>query len=287
VPDFPSDVRPLVQGIPWGETFPPKPNPPVPSLDGRTAALYVLRDYITALTFRRYAGPSAPPIAFKISPANFHVEWPDSNQDEVTPSISVTDDRADYDVIGLVSYIEEDTINLYAPGTVLQWQAEYVETINLEIHTSKKAERRAICAGMEIAFSPTEQMSGVRFQMPLYFDELVCFTLMRRENMDTEDSARNRRVAQIELQMRFNIVQLVNVADMQPSVVVNTDVDQVSNQPIDLTQDPRAVLGSDLRALRSYLNATSASRPTRLFTPQVSSYTGGPTKGLTFGPERE
>jgi hypothetical protein len=284
VANFPSAVRPLVQGTPWGEVFPPKPNPANPSLDGRTAALYVLRDYITALVFNRYAGPQAPPIPFTIPPANFYVEWPDSTADMVTPSISVTDDRGDYDVIGLVSYIEEDTVDVYAPGTVLQWQAEYIETINLEVHASKKAERRAICAGLEIAFSPTEQMSGVRFQMPLYYDELVCFTMMRRENMDTEDSARNRRTAQIELQMRFNIVRLVNVLDLQAGYTVNTDVNQVTNQPLDLTQDPNSVLGPDLRALRAYTNQQTRSRPTRLFTPQVSSYNGGPGGGISYGP---
>lgn len=224
----------------FGDIFPPKAVVPFLPIDGRTAALHVLRDYVCNLVFQRYAGPNVPPTQFTILPANFNIEWPDYVKDEVFPSIAIVSSRADYDVIGLVSYIEEDTIDLYKPGTVLQWQAEYVETINLEIEVSKKSERRAILAGLETAFSPTEQMSGLRFKMPEYYDELVCFTLMRREVMDVPDSARNRRKAQLEMQMRFNIVSLVNTTNSKVYVKVNTDVDQDTMQPVNLSTDPNA-----------------------------------------------
>src|SRR5208282_3391326 len=198
---------------------------PFLSIDGRTAALHVLREYITNLTFYRFAGPNAPPIAFGIKRENFAIEQPDYVEDEVFPSIAIIADRADYDIIGLVSYVEEDTRDVYGQGTVLQWQSEYTETINLEIYSSKKAERRAILAGLETAFSPTEQYSGLRFKMPEYYDELVCFTLNRREIMDDADSSRNRRKAQLEMEMRFNIVALVNYVDAYPQIKVNVDVD--------------------------------------------------------------
>lgn len=224
----------------FGDVFPPKAVVPFLSIDGRTAALHVLRDYVCNLEFFRYAGPNVPPTGFSILPANFAIEWPDYTKDEVFPSIAIIPARADYDVIGLVSYIEEDTRDLYKPGTVLQWQAEYVETIQLEIVASKKSERRAILSGIETAFSPTEQMSGLRFRMPEYYDELVCFTLMKRALMDTPDSARNRRVAQVEMQMRFNIVALVNATDTKLQVKVNTDVDMDTMQSVDLSTDPNA-----------------------------------------------
>ena len=271
--NFPSKVRPLVQGTPWGETFPPRSPPPPIAIDGRTAALHVLRDYVCALNFYRYMGAGRMPAKFNVTPDNFYIEWPDSTEDMVTPSIAIVHDRADYDVIGLVSYIEENTHDVYAPGTVLQWQAEYVETINLEIWASKQAERRAILAGLEISFSPTEQMSGVRFIMPEYFNELVCFTLMRREIMDEPDSARNRRKAQIELQMRFNIVTLVNVNPLQPVVGVSVDVDQDTQLPIDLTQDLNAQLGPDLQAVSKQVNQIASPNP--LFRKRTSSYNGG------------
>jgi hypothetical protein len=275
MPNFPSALRPLVQGQPWGETFPPKPSPQLSqiAIDGRTAALHVLRDYVTNLIFYRYMGPTAPIKPFQIPPDHFYIEWPDSTEDMVMPSIAIVHDRADYDVIGLVSYIEENTRDVYAPGTVLQWQAEYVETINLEIWASKQAERRGILAGLEISFSPTEQMSGVRFIMPEYFNELVCFTMMRREIMDEPDSARNRRKAQLELQMRFNIVTLINYSELATQVKIDTDVDMDTQIPVDLTQVPGASLGPDLQAVARVVNKLGGPNP--IFVPPSSSYTGG------------
>lgn len=246
MPTFPPAVRDLLSGTPFGEIFPPKAAAPFLSIDGRTAALHVLKTYITNLTFYRYAGPTAPPIAFSIKPANFAIEQPDYVEDEVFPSVAIIADRADYDVIGLVSYIEEDTRDVYAPGTVLQWQSEYVETINLELYASKKSERRAMLAGLETAFSPTEQYSGLRFKMPEYYDELVCFTLNRREIMDDVDSAKNRRKAQLEMEMRFNIVALVNYVDAVPQIKVNVDVDMDTMQPVDLSQSQNAQVTGDL-----------------------------------------
>jgi|ERR1700722_2280464 len=265
---IPQQLVPNLLGTPWGQVFPPKSAAPFPALDGRTAALYVLRDYVTALTFWRYAGPSAPPTAFQIKPENFYVEWPDFTADMVTPSVAIVHSRADYDVIGLVSYIEEETQDVYAPNTVLQWQAEYVETINLEIWTSKKSERRALLAGLETAFSPTEQASGLRFKMPLYYNELVVFTLMRREIMDEPDAARNRRRAQLEMEMRFNIVALVNVVDAKPVIKVNVDVDLDTNIPVNLDV-PGARLGPDLQGKYNFDRAMqpSGTRPNPAFDP--------------------
>lgn len=233
---FPTVVRKFLFGTPWGEIFPPKANPPPLAIDGRTAALRVLREYVTNLTFYRAAGPK-PPIPFTISPDNFQIEAPDSTVDQTYPALAVVPSRANYDVIGLNSYIEEDTRDVFAPGTVVQWQAEYIETINLEINATKKAERRAILAGLETAFSPTEQMSGLRFKMSEYFNELVCFTLMRREIFAEQGDALNRRRAHLEMQMRFNIVALVNYVPLNPVVSVNVDVDSDSLTPLNFTPE--------------------------------------------------
>lgn len=253
----PKSVSPNLLGTPWGAVFPPKAAIPFPAIDGRTAALHVLRDYVCSLTFWRYAGPTKPPTPFQIQSKNFHVEWPDHVADLVFPSIAIVHSRADYDVIGLVSYVEEETQDVYAPNTVLQWQAEYVETINLEIWCAKKSERRALLAGLETAFSPTEQASGLRFKMPEYFGELCVFTIMRREIMDEPDAARNRRRAQIEVEMRFNIVALVNVVDAKPVIKVNVDADIDTGLPVSLG-GPNARLGPDLQAQFNFDQAMQA-----------------------------
>jgi hypothetical protein len=239
---FPPKLRNQLFGTPFGEVFPPKANPNFLAIDGRTAALHVLRDYVCALTFFRSGGQGKPAIPFSIDPGNFYIEWPDSSEDMTFPSIAIVHSRADYDVIGLTSYIEEDTRDVFAPGTVLQWQSEYTETINLELWVAKQSERRGLLGALETAFTPTEQMSGLRFAMPEYYGELVCFTLNRREVMDEPDSARNRRRAQLEMEMRFNIVALVNYVPLTPTIQTKVDYDQDTGLPIDITTNPNAQL---------------------------------------------
>jgi hypothetical protein len=241
--NLPQKLRALIFGDPWGAVWPPRA--PVPAslqtVDGRTVALRVLRDYVCALVFYLPNAEGKAPIPFQILPENFHLEW---QRDLVgsfkLPMCVVEGSRADYDAIGLVSYIEEATRDKYAPGTVLQWQAEYVETINLEIWASEEPALRSILAGIETAISPTEQMSGLRFRMPDYYNELVCFTLNRRENYGESDAAKGRRRAQVELEMRFNVVALVDALPLQPQANVDVGVDSDTNGPLDLSPTPIA-----------------------------------------------
>lgn len=240
--NFPPTLRDKLFGSPFGEVFPPKPNPQPLSVDGRTVALRILREYICNLVFFLPGTVGGPPKRFQMKPENFHIEWPDNEDDLRMPGAVIIPSRANYDVIGLVSYVEESTRDVYAPGTVLQWQGEYVETVQLELQASTRPERRSMLAGIETALSPTEQMSGLRFRMPDYFGELVCFTLNDRENLDDPFSARYRRKSQLGIEMRFNVVALVNYLGLDPQVTVNTDVKQPDGTPVDLTNDPNALV---------------------------------------------
>lgn len=227
------ELRALLFGTPFGEVWPPKPNPPPLSIDGRTAALRILRKYVTNLTFYRTMAKGQLPQPFSIPEKRFHIEWPDQEQVTVEPTIAIIPaPEANYDVIGLVSYVEEDTRDVYAQGTMLQWMSEYRESIQLEVWTRYKSERRAILSGIETAMSPTEQMSGLRFRMPEYFNELVCFTLMKRRLIDDGESAKYRRKAQLEIEMRFNIVALVNYSPFNSVVKADLDVDEDTELPV-------------------------------------------------------
>lgn len=239
MPLFPPSLRKLLpQNLsPFGEVFPPKPNPAPGAKDGRTVALETMAAYVTAITFFKANKTGLPNIPFQIKLENFHIEWPDNEQDLVTPCAIVMPSRADYDVIGLNSYVEEETRDVYAPGTVLQWQDEYIETVNLEVRATSRAERRAMAAGIEIMFTPTEQMAGVRFRMPDYYQQLVCFELNRREIFDDESSAKGRRRAQFEILMRFNVVALVNYSPLTPVAKVNVDVDVDTQVPVAISPD--------------------------------------------------
>jgi hypothetical protein len=238
--ELPTALRSLIKGFVWGTVWPPRLSPlPLPE-DGRTIALRTLAQYIAALNCYRVGTAGEPStVQFNIPEDRFYIEWPDAKESMVFPCIAVVHDTGKYDVIGLVSYVEEDSFNEFSPGTVVQWQGEYVETIQLEIWCNYKAERRAILSALETAMSPTEQMSGVRFKMPTYYNQLVCFTLNSRKIIDEPDSAKGRRRATMEIQMRFNVVALVNATTMNPVFTNNVDSAQ-DGTPVNLTTDPNA-----------------------------------------------
>jgi hypothetical protein len=232
---------------PFGETFPPRENPPVLAIDGRTAALRVLREYVCNQVFFREMGRGVPPAPFRLKEEQFEIEQPDKNKDQVSPSIAVIPgDHVDYDAIGLGVCVEEETRDLYAPGTVLLRMSEYTELIKLEIQSDYKSVRRGMFAALESCLSPTELMYGIRFRMPEYYEELVCFSLMRRGMADDATSALNRRRGWLEVEMRFNTVALVNYVPLDVSVQVNTDVTQPYGVPVVLDVDnSRALAGNE------------------------------------------
>lgn len=228
--NLPSAIRKLLFGTPWGETFPERLNPPPLAFDGRTAALKILRTYLSNIFFLRPAGRNLDgsvrtPIEFQISERDIQIGWPDYEKTMEFPSITLLHGVGNYDSIGLTSYVEEDTRDRYGIGTVVQWMSEYREEFILEIWANKRSELRSILAGIEVAMSPTEQMSGLRFRMPDYFNELVCFTTGTRQEFDDEDSARNRRHARITMEMRFTVVSLVNYVLGRPEIKVLVDGD--------------------------------------------------------------
>lgn len=230
-------IQKVLFGTPWGTTFPARENPPPPAFDGRTVALRLLRQFISELTFYRANAEGLPPIPFQIAEKDIHIEWPDNEDDLIFPSIALlSTGPANYDMIGLTGYIEENTRDKHGRGTVVQWMNEYRENLVLEIWASKKSERRAILAGLEAALSPTEQMYGLRFTMPDYFDELVCFSLNDREIIDDPDAAKNRRRARMTIQMRFHQVALVNYNELWTTTKVETDVDLDTDVVVDLDE---------------------------------------------------
>jgi hypothetical protein len=217
---FSDALRALIVGNPFGEVDPPRPRPMGLSTDGRTAAFRVLRRYISELDFYRSMGPGRSPERFRIAEEAFQIEWPDNEVALLMPSLSVTAAAATYDTIGLNAYLEPDSLDVWAPGTMLQQQSEYKETFQLQIWASKRSERRSLFAGLESQLTPTEQMYGLRLRMADYYNQTVCFTLQGRMVTDSEESARDRRTGYLEIEMRFNVVSLVNVTDLTTTVVV-------------------------------------------------------------------
>lgn len=231
-------IKGVMQGRPWGDVEPPLPSPPGMHIDGRTAALRILRRYMSELTFFRSGDRITdataeadevygPPVAFRVPEKNIHIEHPDNVDQMELPAIVVIPGQGTYESLGLGTVIDESTRDRFAPDTAVLLTSEYRETIQLEVWGAGKAERRAVIIGLETALTPTEFMAGVRFRMPAYFDQLVLFSLGGRRIVE-EDAGRNRRRALLDVEMSLNVCSLVNVVDLKPIILT------------EVTDDPKA-----------------------------------------------
>jgi hypothetical protein len=237
-------INDLISGTPWGAVGnPPRPNPPPGAVDGRTACLRVLRRFLAELTFRRpgdkdpVTGRLGAPIEFQIPAEDILIGWPDNVEDLRFPSIvMLSGGLATYDALGFTPYIEESSEGIYGPGTVLHGMAEVKEILVLDVWASKKPELRALLAGLEVIFMPSQDMAVLRFRVPDYFDELVAFTLEGREWFEEPDAALNRRHFRLTLDMRFNVVRLVTTGPITVEAIVAVDANPLTGG--DLTLDP-------------------------------------------------
>ncbi len=221
-------IRSLLVGTPWGETFPPRPAPPPPARDGRTAALETLRLFLSELTFYRRGDKNATLIPFSVDIDRIFVEWPDheeQNGKEMPRVALISGGPVDYQSVGLGSWIDERTIDQFGRNTAIQVQSQYVETIFVDMICATKQERRAMLNGIVTALNPTELMYGIRFKMPDYYNEVVTFAVEKATINEDEDSTKGRRTARIELTMYFHQVALVNAEPLRPAVTVLTDFD--------------------------------------------------------------
>jgi hypothetical protein len=211
----------LLTGDPFGRVSPPKPEAPLPAISGRTVALRILQQYIAELRFSRPA-PGGRVHVFHIPDEDIHIEQP-GQHDLKFPSIVFRPGEGRYDLIGLGAYLDESTTDVYAPGTCVQEQSEYIETITIECWAETGPQRDAIVAGLEKALAPIEQYYGLRFHMPDYFERTVCFSLLSGSRPDDAEASKNRRWALLNVEMRFNVVALVNVVSIEPIYTLDVD----------------------------------------------------------------
>lgn len=199
---------------------------PVP-YDGRTAALSILRKYLSEITFYRQGGKDSvgtrePPIAFQVPLRDIHVEWPEDEAEMNLPAIALlAQSPANYQTPGLVTNVIEDSRDKYGDNTVLNVEAAVDEIFLIELWCKTKQERRGLKKGIEEIMSPLQQMSGLRFVMPDYYDRLATFVVQSYEVVDDEMATYARRKGKFLVQLTYLQVVLVEVPPMLPVTEVN------------------------------------------------------------------
>lgn len=212
----------------FGEVFPNKQNPPPTPVDHRTAALRMLKLYLSELVFimptARKPDGSYETAEFRVPKDNIHISTPDAEQEVQFPSIVMLGSKGTYETLGLNNYWDESTYNKYSPGTLLQWQDEYVETITLEIWANKRTQLWSLLSGIETGLTPTETRYGIYLKCKDYFDQVARFSPNDREIVENPgDAVLNRRIARITVEVSIIRVALVNAKLMEPTVEVSVD----------------------------------------------------------------
>lgn len=214
---FSPEVLKLFVGLPYGQ-YTGKPQPRSPIDDQRTAALRSFRRFVNDVTFYRAGPKNGPPIDFKVPKDSFLIEWPDREVDLQFPACVVVPGNGAYEDLGIGgSFLIEKTRDVFGKGTVLQMQSQYIETFQLAVLGTSRAERRALRAGIESLLFPSETASGLKLKMPTFYNQIGTFLLSTSQVQDDEDSAKGRRVMTFGIELRFTSVVLVTYADLLPT----------------------------------------------------------------------
>lgn len=240
--DLPSGVTPgPLSGT--GHLLAPRPQQPIvafPLLDSRSACAEALRAYLRCLIFV-VDGKDAPNTPFQLLSVNR--EWPEPSQPMVLAGpggtrrgiCTVLDPAGGReDAWSLVPAPIEDSIDRYAPGTVLWKTAEMVVELQADLWFGNDPERQAVAAALPAAFAPGEDQWGIYAEAPSgYFGLPVRLSLTNLRRADEAGSVypRERRlVASIKAEVSEVHLRRAVLTDLR--VVLTT-----SDGPPEPTED--------------------------------------------------
>lgn len=211
------DVLKTIGGRLWGDVRPRAPAPPPPGVDARQHAVHALMDYLATVEFTLDQGDESPSRSFRIKRANLLDEWPDDPKDLVFPTIVALPGEVVLTGRGFANDLDEQTRDLFGPGTCVLPLHEHQEKFVLEVWATTRFQRAAIVAGLEGAFDPAEEYSGLRLALPGYFGQVARFTLDSNQRQDDPDSARRRRNSRLTVRLEVDVVRLVRVVELKAS----------------------------------------------------------------------
>jgi hypothetical protein len=201
--------------------WPDRPAQALPSYDARNAALKQFRRFLSTLMFQR-SGPiaddTATSIPFRVPIENIHIYQPDDIKMAKMPGFGIVPSLGVTEAFGLgPNDPEEDSFDVWSPGTVLVVTGDYQENFTLEVWGSKQAERRALVAGVKAAMMVSQDSSALRLRLTEYYDRAASFQILDTIYVDGDEVARNRRRALITIQLQVSEVALINANRLRPS----------------------------------------------------------------------
>jgi len=137
------------------------------------------------------------------------------NEDELDPMPSATilqSGDESYQYQARDTQILEETVDVYAPETVLRKLATAQVMLDLVIWSAHKEERRAIKAAIQRSFlaEPDDLRPGRRIVVPEYYDRVARLDLQNCNYPDSQDSAQaNQWILQARFAADVDVVLLV------------------------------------------------------------------------------
>jgi hypothetical protein len=202
-----------------GDSFPDRDPPPFIEKDARQHALDAFADFVAALELANPGSAKSP--TFSIPRAQIFTSQPGNPEELKMPSVVVIPGRGRHDAYSLGPASEdEDSVDLFAPGTVLLKLGEYIEVFTLEVWGSHDALRTSILAGIENAMRVGE-WSNALLLPTAHFGRVARFALEDSLHVDDPDLVRGRVRGQIFIRLEVPECLLVNMVTMKPYLRLN------------------------------------------------------------------
>ncbi len=190
-----------------GVVYPGMQVPQLPAFGARWHALVALRKFLTTLVYRREEAEGKTQ-AFKIPEDRIHLYTPENvDERELKTGFAVLPGPYSYDEKWVYSMgrpeAEENTQDVYGPGTVVMTLGYYVEQITLEAVAQSYGIVRGMIEGARTACRFFTDSGQLYLKCPDYYGQEAAFTVVSGAgySADVVSEVSGRRMAHLQLEL--------------------------------------------------------------------------------------
>jgi len=193
---------------------------PLPDKGARYHALLRLRDFFATLVYQRTNAKGIQ--SFKVPKDRIQIYQPDNvAEDPIKVGIAFIPGAYSYDekwvyALGELE-AEEETIDKYAPGTVVFTLGYYVEDFTVQSWATKYATVRALNEGNRHAMRVMATNGQLQLKCPAYYDQVACFQIMSGPgySLDLVSEVQGKRMAELQVELWVPEVALLDYRRMR------------------------------------------------------------------------
>lgn len=203
--------------------YPDRKMRPLPDKGARYHSMLQLREFFSRLVYQRTNAKGTQ--AFQVPKDHIHIYQPDNvAEDPIKMGISFVPGSYSYDekwvyALGELE-AEEETIDKYAPGTVIFTLGYYVEDFTVQSWATKYATVRALNEGNRHAMRVMASNGGngqLQLNCPDYYDQVACFQIISGPGYspDLVSEVQGKRMAELQVELWVPEVALLDYRHMR------------------------------------------------------------------------